>query len=321
MRFVDRDGFARMLSLRAEQGYELIGPTVRDGAIVLDRIDGVDDLPRGVREMQGPGALPARADRRRPALRVGARPRRRASGSSSRRARRSRPGTRDADGAVTDHPGAAARRALRVRRAARLRPARDRDPGPGVPDRRPRVPRAPRTVVVHRRELRRRRARRASASRWTRARGARAGSTSRSPSSTTGFTAEAGTATPAPSCSTRSRAAKADDAQQAASLARDASAPRTAWAARSRRRTCPGLLYRNREHPRWDEVASRCLTCTNCTMVCPTCFCHDLTDEHLARRRRGDARARVGELLQRGVQRTCRSARCARRPAPGTASG
>lgn len=27
------------------------------------------------------------------------------------------------------------------------------------------------------------------------------------------------------------------------------------------------------DHPRWDEVATRCLGCTNCTMVCPTCFC------------------------------------------------
>ena len=34
-----------------------------------------------------------------------------------------------------------------------------------------------------------------------------------------------------------------------------------------------GLLYRNYEHPRWDDVADRCLTCGNCTMVCPTCFC------------------------------------------------
>ena len=33
------------------------------------------------------------------------------------------------------------------------------------------------------------------------------------------------------------------------------------------------LLLRNLDHPRWDEVASRCLTCGNCTMVCPTCFC------------------------------------------------
>jgi sulfhydrogenase subunit beta (sulfur reductase) len=33
------------------------------------------------------------------------------------------------------------------------------------------------------------------------------------------------------------------------------------------------LLYRNMEHPRWEEVADRCLTCGNCTLVCPTCFC------------------------------------------------
>jgi ferredoxin len=28
------------------------------------------------------------------------------------------------------------------------------------------------------------------------------------------------------------------------------------------------------EHPRWDDVAQRCLSCGNCTSVCPTCFCH-----------------------------------------------
>lgn len=41
------------------------------------------------------------------------------------------------------------------------------------------------------------------------------------------------------------------------------------------------LLYRNAEHPRWDAVVSRCLSCANCTSVCPTCFCstvEDLTD-------------------------------------------
>ncbi|WP_376791238.1 4Fe-4S dicluster domain-containing protein [Thermoflexus sp.] len=40
----------------------------------------------------------------------------------------------------------------------------------------------------------------------------------------------------------------------------------------------PGLLYRNLEHPRWEEVAQRCLTCGNCTMVCPTCFCFTVED-------------------------------------------
>jgi sulfhydrogenase subunit beta (sulfur reductase) len=33
------------------------------------------------------------------------------------------------------------------------------------------------------------------------------------------------------------------------------------------------LLYDNLDHPRWDDVADRCLSCGNCTMVCPTCFC------------------------------------------------
>jgi ferredoxin len=39
-----------------------------------------------------------------------------------------------------------------------------------------------------------------------------------------------------------------------------------------------GLLQRNLEHERWDDVAERCLTCGNCTMVCPTCFCTSVED-------------------------------------------
>jgi sulfhydrogenase subunit beta (sulfur reductase) len=38
------------------------------------------------------------------------------------------------------------------------------------------------------------------------------------------------------------------------------------------------LLARNLEHPRWDDVARRCLTCGNCTLVCPTCFCTAVED-------------------------------------------
>jgi ferredoxin len=38
------------------------------------------------------------------------------------------------------------------------------------------------------------------------------------------------------------------------------------------------LLDRNLNHPRWDEVADRCLACGNCTLVCPTCFCSDVSD-------------------------------------------
>lgn len=36
----------------------------------------------------------------------------------------------------------------------------------------------------------------------------------------------------------------------------------------------PGRLLGNLEHPRWHDVAQRCLSCGNCTQVCPTCFCH-----------------------------------------------
>jgi sulfhydrogenase subunit beta (sulfur reductase) len=38
------------------------------------------------------------------------------------------------------------------------------------------------------------------------------------------------------------------------------------------------LLVRNLDHPRWADVAERCLACGNCTLVCPTCFCSDVRD-------------------------------------------
>jgi ferredoxin len=55
------------------------------------------------------------------------------------------------------------------------------------------------------------------------------------------------------------------------------------------------LLARNLEHERWDDVATRCLTCGNCTLVCPTCFCtsvEDVTDlagDHAERTRSWDS--------------------------------
>ena len=55
------------------------------------------------------------------------------------------------------------------------------------------------------------------------------------------------------------------------------------------------LLMRNLDHPRWNDVAERCLTCSNCTMVCPTCFCtsvedsSDLAGKQSTRSRRWDS--------------------------------
>ena len=39
------------------------------------------------------------------------------------------------------------------------------------------------------------------------------------------------------------------------------------------------LLFSNLNHPRGEEVAERCLSCGNCTAVCPTCFCHSEVDK------------------------------------------
>jgi sulfhydrogenase subunit beta (sulfur reductase) len=57
----------------------------------------------------------------------------------------------------------------------------------------------------------------------------------------------------------------------------------------------PKLLNENFEHPHWDDVGKRCMACGNCTMVCPTCFCStvedvtDLTGDSAERWRRWDS--------------------------------
>ena len=94
------------------------------------------------------------------------------------------------------------------------------------------------------------------------------------------------------------------DSQQAAQLSRDLAQAMHSRAThtpdpqgggpRARHLNTEGirdLLMGNLEHPRYGEVAERCLACANCTLVCPTCFCSsveevtDLTGEHVSRER------------------------------------
>ena len=54
-------------------------------------------------------------------------------------------------------------------------------------------------------------------------------------------------------------------------------------AADSQQRRLPGrdlnqALFANLEHPQWAAIGERCLSCGNCTAVCPTCFCHHATE-------------------------------------------
>ena len=65
--------------------------------------------------------------------------------------------------------------------------------------------------------------------------------------------------------------ASADDREQASQVVEDtaASIPRSIDTTK-----LPEVLQSSLELTHWDKIASRCLSCTNCTLVCPTCFCH-----------------------------------------------
>ncbi|RTR01101.1 4Fe-4S dicluster domain-containing protein [Halomonas nitroreducens] len=54
-RFLARDRFPSLLERLEEAGYDVIGPQVRDHAIVFDTLPSVEALPRGVTDEQGPG--------------------------------------------------------------------------------------------------------------------------------------------------------------------------------------------------------------------------------------------------------------------------
>ncbi|MGK7345631.1 MAG: 4Fe-4S dicluster domain-containing protein [Candidatus Nitrospinota bacterium M3_3B_026] len=55
------------------------------------------------------------------------------------------------------------------------------------------------------------------------------------------------------------------------------------------------ILYESAEGRIWEDAAERCLACANCTMVCPTCFCStvedmtDLSGDFTRRERRWDS--------------------------------
>jgi ferredoxin len=81
-------------------------------------------------------------------------------------------------------------------------------------------------------------------------------------------------------------------------------------------RALPERLRASYEHPRWEEVAGRCLACANCTLVCPTCFCWtvedttDLLGAQAARTRRWDSCFGLEfSFIHGGSVRTTRAAR------------
>lgn len=60
-------------------------------------------------------------------------------------------------------------------------------------------------------------------------------------------------------------------------------------------RASADILKNAFDHANWETVAEKCLNCANCTMVCPSCFCStvedtsDLSGDHAERWRRWDS--------------------------------
>jgi sulfhydrogenase subunit beta (sulfur reductase) len=274
VRFLDRDGFAALLGMLAERGYTVVGPTVRDGAIVLDKIDGADELPSGVREQQAPGryTLEHTGD---PYLF------RWAHGPDAGKRFLFPPretvqtGTRAADGAIAIQPSPLpdVRYAFVGLRACDLAAIEVQDRVFLQADPYYRARREGSFTIGVNCEL-------PGTTCFCASMGTGPRCTHGFDLSLTeledGFTVEIGTVEGADLLDLlHVRAATPEEIAASA----DVTVAATDRMGRQvEAEGLPALLARNREHPRWDDVAARCLTCTNCTMVCPTCFCHDLTD-------------------------------------------
>ena len=66
---------------------------------------------------------------------------------------------------------------------------------------------------------------------------------------------------------------------------------------------------------------TRCLTCGNCTLVCPTCFCTTVEDVDRPDRRATPSATRAGTPASRSTTPTSTAAASGRRPSRATASG
>ena len=296
---VERDGLDELFAALARRGYTVIGPTVRDGAIVYDEIGGCADLPVGWTDEQEGGhyRLRRRDDEALFGYNVGPHSWKRYQLPPDVRLWRAR---RDDDGGLTEleeSPREPPRYAFVGARSCELAAMGILDRvllGGSHPDPGDRARRQDVFVVA--------------------VQCAQAGNTCFCSSMGTGPTADSGFDIALTEVledgrhyfvldvgSERGGEILADLAHAPAGPGeRDsASAAHARAAAQMGRELDTGdireLLYRNYEHPRWDDVAERCLACGNCTMVCPTCFCtsvEDVTDlagEHVERTQRWDS--------------------------------
>jgi sulfhydrogenase subunit beta (sulfur reductase) len=296
---VQRDGLDELFSALRRQGYTVVGPTVREQAIVYDEIERCEDLPVGWTDEQDGGhyRLRRRDDEALFGYNVGPHSWKRYQLPPEVRLWRARRGADGELAELEEEPRVAPRYAFLGARSCELHAMGVLDRvllGGAHPDPAEQVRREGVFIVA--------------------VQCGQAGGTCFCSSMGTGPTAESGfdlaltevlddgrhyfvldvgsdrgaevlgDLPHAPSAERERRAADAAHARAAAQMGREIDVS-----------DIRDLLYRNYEHPRWEEVADRCLSCGNCTMVCPTCFCttvEDVTDlagETVERHQRWDS--------------------------------
>ena len=271
--FLARSAFADLLIALHRAGYRCVGPQLRDGAIVYDELYDVGGLPRGVREIQAPGAYRIEHS-------DGARCFAWANGPQALKPFTFAPrevlwrAARDADGVIhfqDEEPAAGRPLAVIGVRACDLAALRLQDQhfleGAIRDAHYERRRRALLLVAVH--------CTHPAATCFC----ASTGDGPRVSSGADLVLAELDEGYLVEAASERGRTIAAQLPLTAASDAQhEAAAQETAAAAQQARglpaRDLRDALLSRLEHPRWEEVAARCLACGNCTAVCPTCFCH-----------------------------------------------
>ncbi len=276
---IDLAGLAKLIPLLGERGYEVIGPTVRDGAVVLDVIRKLEELPAGWGDQQASGRyrLKKREDEAQFGFNLGPQGWKRFLHPPELKMFE---GARDNGGfKILRNAPKPARRAFFGVRPCELAAMARQDKvflsnqytDPGYRGRRKDA------LVI--------------AVNCTQAAGTCfCTSMGTGPKAAGGydllltelldgehrFLVEAGTETGAELLAAlAAREATADD-----TAAADAAVTATAQSIQRKLDTegLQELLYESFEHPRWDKVAARCLSCANCTLVCPTCFCTTVED-------------------------------------------
>jgi sulfhydrogenase subunit beta (sulfur reductase) len=270
-------GLGALLDALVARGYELVGPTVRDGAVVLARIDGVADLPHGVGDEQGPGRyrLTGTDDERCFGF---------AATSTSWKsflfpARRTLWRT-GADGTPVPEPPAGTRRALVGVRSCDLHALEILD-----------AVLAQRGAVDPDYFERRRSAFVVAVTCGTPGGTCFCASMGSGPRSDGGFDIALTELLDGGSHRFLAEAGTGDGAEVLAGLPGRPASPAdvagreqvvdAAVAAMGRHvdtRDIRDLLYVSADSPVWDDVADRCLACASCTMACPTCFCVTTVD-------------------------------------------